>query len=211
MKDERLLKKVDKLLKLYGVNDEEREKFIIDLKDKKYDDQEEVEEVVEDEEKVEEPETPEIEEKEEIEEGKEEEIEAEPTEDEPVEEIKEEEGEETEEVEGEPETPELPEEQPVEEPVIPSEEQPKEPIEESPAEVEPMQGDSELSARLDELSKANQELAAKVDHALDIIAKLGIEEKEEEPIGVTPTGTPETVGGNDAFDYYMRKRQGNNL
>ena len=44
-KDERILKKVGKLLSLYGVTDEEKEKFLLDLEDKKYDDQEEVEEV----------------------------------------------------------------------------------------------------------------------------------------------------------------------
>ena len=52
MNDERILKKVDKLLKLYGVVDEEREKFLLDLKDKKYDDQEEVEETVEEKEEL---------------------------------------------------------------------------------------------------------------------------------------------------------------
>lgn len=49
MNDERILKKVGKLLSMYGVNEEEKNKFLLDLKDKKYDDQEEVEEVAEDE------------------------------------------------------------------------------------------------------------------------------------------------------------------
>lgn len=49
MNDERILKKVGKLLSMYGVNEEEKQKFLLDLKDKKYDDQEEIEEVAEDE------------------------------------------------------------------------------------------------------------------------------------------------------------------
>ena len=53
MNDEKILKKVGKLLSMYGVDDEEKEKFLLDLKDKKYDDQEDIEEVVE--EKEEEP------------------------------------------------------------------------------------------------------------------------------------------------------------
>jgi len=47
MNDEKILNKVGKLLSMYGVSDEEKEKFIMDLQDKKYDDQEEVEEGVE--------------------------------------------------------------------------------------------------------------------------------------------------------------------
>ena len=61
-KDERILKKVGKLLSLYGVTDEEKEKFLLDLEDKKYDDQEEVEEVSE----TEETPTEEVEETEEV-------------------------------------------------------------------------------------------------------------------------------------------------
>lgn len=90
MKEERLLKKVDKLLKLYGVEDEEREKFILDLKDKKYDDQEELEETVEDEEESteeiggEEPEMEKVEEVEEVSEDAEKPAETEPVEGEPL-------------------------------------------------------------------------------------------------------------------------------
>ena len=61
-KDERILKKVGKLLSLYGVADKEKEKFLLDLEDKKYDDQEEVEEVSE----TEETPTEEVEETEEV-------------------------------------------------------------------------------------------------------------------------------------------------
>ena len=73
-KDERILKKVGKLLSLYGVTDEEKEKFLLDLEDKKYDDQEEVEEVSE----TEETPTEEVEETEEV-------VDETPTEEEPTE------------------------------------------------------------------------------------------------------------------------------
>ena len=73
-KDERILKKVGKLLSLYGVADKEKEKFLLDLEDKKYDDQEEVEEVSE----TEETPTEEVEETEEV-------VDETPTEEEPTE------------------------------------------------------------------------------------------------------------------------------
>lgn len=96
MNDERILKKVGKLLSMYGVNEEEKNKFLLDLKDKKYDDQEEVEEVAEDKQ------------------VNEEEVIEEPTE-EKVEDVKEEK---IEDVEEQPEQPvEDVEEAPVEEPV----------------------------------------------------------------------------------------------
>lgn len=88
-KDERILKKVGKLLSLYGVTDEEKEKFLLDLEDKKYDDQEEVEEVSETEETpTEEPVQEPVEETEEeqpVEEPVEEPTEETPTEEEPTE------------------------------------------------------------------------------------------------------------------------------
>lgn len=46
-KDERILAKVGKLLLKYGVSEDEKEKFIMDLSDTKADDQDEIEEVVE--------------------------------------------------------------------------------------------------------------------------------------------------------------------
>lgn len=60
MTDERILKKIGKLLTLYGVEEEEKEKFLADVQDAKYDD--DVEEVVE---KDEVPAAPVVEEKEE--------------------------------------------------------------------------------------------------------------------------------------------------
>ena len=43
MTDEKILKKIGKLLKMYGASDEEAQKFLIDIEDTKYDDEEEAE------------------------------------------------------------------------------------------------------------------------------------------------------------------------
>lgn len=140
-KDERILKKVGKLLSLYGVTDEEKEKFLLDLEDKKYDDQEEVEEVSE----TEETPTEEVEETEEV-------VDETPTEEpvqEPVEETE--------------------EEQPAEEPVEqPTEETP---TEEEPTESLPVAQDHEevqktidgLVARIESLEDLVKKLGVKVE------------------------------------------------
>lgn len=140
-KDERILKKVGKLLSLYGVADKEKEKFLLDLEDKKYDDQEEVEEVSE----TEETPTEEVEETEEV-------VEETPTEEpvqEPVEETE--------------------EEQPVEEPIEqPTEETP---TEEEPTESLPVAQDHEevqktidgLVARIESLEDLVKKLGVKVE------------------------------------------------
>ena len=140
-KDERILKKVGKLLSLYGVTDAEKEKFLLDLEDKKYDDQEEVEEVSE----TEETPTEEVEETEEV-------VDETPTEEpvqEPVEETE--------------------EEQPVEEPVEqPTEETP---TEEEPTESLPVAQDHEevqktidgLVARIESLEDLVKKLGVKVE------------------------------------------------
>ena len=140
-KDERILKKVGKLLSLYGVTDKEKEKFLLDLEDKKYDDQEEVEEVSE----TEETPTEEVEETEEV-------VDETPTEEpvqEPVEETE--------------------EEQPVEEPVEqPTEETP---TEEEPTESLPVAQDHEeiqktidgLVARIESLEDLVKKLGVKVE------------------------------------------------
>ena len=140
-KDERILKKVGKLLSLYGVTDEEKEKFLLDLEDKKYDDQEEVEEVSE----TEETPTEEVEETEEV-------VDETPTEEpvqEPVEKTE--------------------EEQPVEEPVEqPTEETP---TEEEPTESLPVVQDHEevqktidgLVARIESLEDLVKKLGVKVE------------------------------------------------
>ena len=140
-KDERILKKVGKLLSLYGVADKEKEKFLLDLEDKKYDDQEEVEEVSE----TEETPTEEVEETEEV-------VDETPTEEpvqEPVEETE--------------------EEQPVEEPIEqPTEETP---TEEEPTESLPVAQDHEevqktidgLVARIESLEDLVKKLGVKVE------------------------------------------------
>ena len=63
MKDEKILKKVGKLLKIYGVDDKEIDKFVLDLQDKKYDDQDANEEVVEEQKPAEGEEVDKVEEK----------------------------------------------------------------------------------------------------------------------------------------------------
>ena len=140
-KDERILKKVGKLLSLYGVTDKEKEKFLLDLEDKKYDDQEEVEEVSE----TEETPTEEVEETEEV-------VDETPTE-EPVQEPVEETEEETE------------EEQPVEQPTEET------PTEEEPTESLPVAQDHEevqktidgLVARIESLEDLVKKLGVKVE------------------------------------------------
>ena len=140
-KDERILKKVGKLLSLYGVADKEKEKFLLDLEDKKYDDQEEVEEVSE----TEETPTEEVEETEEV-------VDETPTE-EPVQEPVEETEEETE------------EEQPVEQPTEET------PTEEEPTESLPVAQDHEevqktidgLVARIESLEDLVKKLGVKVE------------------------------------------------
>ena len=140
-KDERILKKVGKLLSLYGVADKEKEKFLLDLEDKKYDDQEEVEEVSE----TEETPTEEVEETEEV-------VDETPTE-EPVQEPVEETEEETE------------DEQPVEQPTEET------PTEEEPTESLPVAQDHEevqktidgLVARIESLEDLVKKLGVKVE------------------------------------------------
>lgn len=182
MKEERLLKKVDKLLKLYGVEDEEREKFILDLKDKKYDDQEEVEETVEGEEESteeiggEKPEMEEVEEVEEVSEDAEK-----PAETEPVEGEKELE---EEPVEGEP----LPEEQSAE-------------MEEH-LEEEHQEDDD----KHEDLLKTIDGLKARVESLEDIISKLGT--PVEEDIGVSPSNPSGESVKESEFDRFNRLRRG---
>ena len=183
MNDERILKKVDKLLKLYGVVDEEREKFLLDLKDKKYDDQEEVEETVE--------------EKEELptENG---EVEEQPAEEEVGEEIANEDevakdGEEvveeekpTDDVEQPlPEQPEV--EQPMEEPVDQVVEQPQQPNE--------------------DVAKTIEGLMARIESLEDIVKKLGTP-VEDENIGVAPQNPSGESFEESEFDRINRLRRG---
>ena len=140
-KDERILKKVGKLLSLYGVTDEEKEKFLLDLEDKKYDDQEEVEEVSE----TEETPTEEVEETEEV-------VDETPTEEpvqEPVEETEEEQ----------------PEEEPVEQPTeeTPTEEEPTESLPVAQDHQEVQKTIDGLVARIESLEDLVKKLGVKVE------------------------------------------------
>ena len=136
-KDERILKKVGKLLSLYGVADKEKEKFLLDLEDKKYDDQEEVEEVSE----TEETPTEEVEETEEV-------VDETPTE-EPVEETEEE----------------TEEEQPVEQPTeeTPTEEEPTESLPVAQDHEEVQKTIDGLVARIESLEDLVKKLGVKVE------------------------------------------------
>lgn len=136
-KDERILKKVGKLLSLYGVTDKEKEKFLLDLEDKKYDDQEEVEEVSE----TEETPTEEVEETEEV-------VDETPTE-EPVEETEEEQ----------------PVEEPVEEPTeeTPTEEEPTESLPVAQDHEEVQKTIDGLVARIESLEDLVKKLGVKVE------------------------------------------------
>lgn len=136
-KDERILKKVGKLLSLYGVTDEEKEKFLLDLEDKKYDDQEEVEEVSE----TEETPTEEVEETEEV-------VDETPTE-EPVEETEEEQ----------------PAEEPVEQPTeeTPTEEEPTESLPVAQDHEEVQKTIDGLVARIESLEDLVKKLGVKVE------------------------------------------------
>ena len=136
-KDERILKKVGKLLSLYGVTDKEKEKFLLDLEDKKYDDQEEVEEVSE----TEETPTEEVEETEEV-------VDETPTE-EPVEETEEEQ----------------PVEEPVEQPTeeTPTEEEPTESLPVAQDHEEVQKTINGLVARIESLEDLVKKLGVKVE------------------------------------------------
>ena len=137
-KDERILKKVGKLLSLYGVTDEEKEKFLLDLEDKKYDDQEEVSE-------TEETPTEEVEETEEV-------VDETPTEEpvqEPVEETEEEQ----------------PVEEPVEQPTeeTPTEEEPTESLPVAQDHEEVQKTIDGLVARIESLEDLVKKLGVKVE------------------------------------------------
>lgn len=194
MNDERILKKVDKLLKLYGVVDEEREKFLLDLKDKKYDDQEEVEETVE--------------EKEELptENG---EVEEQPAEEEVGEEIANEDevaedGEEV--VEEDKPTDDV--EQPL--PEQPEVEQP--PMEEQPTEENPMEQPMDQVVEQpqqpnEDVAKTIEGLMARIESLEDIVKKLGTP-VEDENIGVAPQNPSGESFEESEFDRINRLRRG---
>lgn len=160
-KDEKILKKIGKLLTMYGVKDEEKEKFLADMQDAKYDDQDEIEEVAEQEEPKAEP----VEEVDgkgkevETEEPKTEET-TEPTEEAPVDETPSEE-------------PQAEEGNEVEEPQeVPPTEEPQEPI----AEEQPVDNPATIDwqSKYEETQKALDGLKSKVDMLFDSLTKAGV-------------------------------------
>ena len=193
MKEERILKKVDKLLKLYGVEDEEREKFLLDLKDKKYDDQEEVEETVEEEELPAEENGEELPAENEVAEEGEEQVGGEELPEEQEEEI----GEDVQEDAGE-----LPVDQPQEEQPLPQEGlEPEQPLEqEQPPMEQPVEDNAE------ETAKTIEGLMARIQALEEIVEKLGTPVNDD--IGVNPNN-PSAEGLEESeFDQYNRLRRG---
>lgn len=206
MKDEKILKKINKLLSSYGVDDDKlREEFLADLVAMKDKDEEVVEEkdTSTETEKVETPkenetpveenkeveETTEVENKEEVETAEEPKVEEEETE--KVEEDTSNESEDNSKVE-EQET-ETKEDEAI---VKPSElnEQPKEEYQ------------IDYGAKIDEQNKTIEALVARLTSLEDIISKLGVEQK---PVGLAPESQANMQGENDAFNYFTKKRLGN--
>ena len=183
MKEERILKKVDKLLKLYGVEDEEREKFLLDLKDKKYDDQEEVEETVEEEELPAEENGEELPAENEVAEEGEEQVGGEELPEEQEEEI----GEDVQEDAGE-----LPVDQPQEEGLEPEQPPMEQPVENSNEDV----------------NKTIEGLMARIESLEEIVKSLGTPVEEDENIGVTPLNPSGESLKESEMDRYNKLRRG---
>lgn len=194
-KDEKILKKIGKLLTLYGVEDQEKENFLIDLQDKKYDDPDDEEEIENKEEEKVDENSAEVETETEVEEK------AEPTKDEnqggeeqPETEVEEEqEVEEKEEVPGEEERVEEKVENEIEEPQL-EEPQPEQPTEEF-----------DYQAKFEEQQKSIDGLLARLSTLEEIVSKLGVEEK---PVGASPEGNPIEESNESTFDEINRKRVG---
>ena len=182
MTQEKILKKVDKLLKLYGVDEEEIKKFIVDLQDKKYD--EEDEEVNEnEEEKVEATEKVEEETKT-----------GEPNEEEKV--VDEEKVEEETETEKETTEPENKEEVETEEKVETEPEEHKEEVVE------------EHEEQHEDIEKTYQALVARIEALEELVKQLAVEEPKEEQFGENASNGGEVQTQQSAFDRYNRYRKG---
>jgi len=189
MKDERILKKVAKLLKMYGVAEDELQKFMADVQDAKYDDQEEIEEAETDEEVAEQP----------VEEEATEPVEEESVETETTEGN---EGGEEEMETGEQEVANDSEEVPVAEeeaPVVPQE---TEQVEGN--DIEAVKAESEI----EELKKTNEALASRLKALEDVVMQLGLVKEQESPVGESPMANPVEAGENDAFARINKRRLG---
>lgn len=185
-KQEKLLRKIDKLLARYGVEDEEaRKNFLEDLSKYNGEEEEKVdEETSQETEKVEDEKV----ETEEVKTETEEKVE----EEKPIEE----EAQETETEIKEEET----QEQPKEEVEA---EQVEEKQEEAATETEKVVDD--FSSKFEEYSKTLEALSSRIASMEDIVAKLGV---PESPVGLEPNAQAKVQGENDAFDYFVHKRIG---
>lgn len=161
MTDEKILKKIGKLLSLYGVDEEEKAKFLADVQDAKYDDDEEevVEEVVEKDEVPATDETPDVEQEEEV----------------------------------------IDEELPTDEVVE----------EEQPVVEEEKETEVDYKAKYEELKGVIDGLVARIEPLENIVAKLGVPEKDES-FGVEPQAESEKDEALSYFDELNRKRTGRN-
>lgn len=191
MSDERILKKVGKLLELYGVSEEEKDKFLIDLQDKKYDEEEEQPETPTEQKPLENEEQETSQEQEQVEETTETE--------------NEESGENKEVAETESE--ETIEENSEEEP--PTTENESLNLEEESNVEEQNQPETsfDAQAKFEEVTKSIDGLASRIQSVEDLIAKLGVP-AEEKPFGAKSSGNPVDENVDTSFDEINRKRLG---
>ena len=182
-KNEKLLRKLDKLLARYGVEDENvRKEFLDDLSTYKDEAEENTEE-----------ETPST--TDEVKADTTENAETETPETEKTDEVKEEEkNENTENTEKVEET---------------QEEQPKEEVKEDTetqnTETETQKVVDDFGVKFEEQAKTLEALSSRIASIEEIVAKLGVEQK---PVGMEANTQAELQGENDAFDYFTRKRIG---
>lgn len=211
--DEKIKKKLGKLLTKWSVPDAEKIEFLKELEEEmsKPDEEEDLEGVAE------ETETEQVEEEspnkevgeEEVEEQEVSEDAEEPTETEPTEEPVEEPLPEEPVAEEQPNVEEQPgeEEPPVEEP--PVEENPMDQPMEQPQPTTEGGNTLELENKVKELESTNAEMANRLKAIEEVITKLGlVVETEDDQLGLTPTSAPSVQGENDAFAAINKKRIG---
>lgn len=212
-KNEKLLKKLDKLLARYGVEDEDvRKGFLDDLSTYKDEAEENTEEETpsttnevktdtkenaeKDNAEKESPETesPETEKTDEVkvEEKAEDKEKAEDTE-------------KTENIENTEKVEETQEEQPKDEVKEDSETQNTETKDAETEKTETQKVVDDFGAKFDEQAKTLEALSSRIASIEEIVAKLGVEQK---PVGMEANTQAELQGENDAFDYFTRKRIG---
>ena len=181
-KDEKLLKKIGKLLSMYGVIEEEKTKFLADVQDAKYDDQEETEETEE-----------EVKETEVVDGNGEAPQEEEPPKEPATEETETPTEEKGDEVPPAEEGEKVEEEQKAEETV---EETVEEPAPEQPVDSQPID-----NGKYEEMEKALDGLRAKVDSLMEALTKSGVlVNAPQQPVGLEhndPMGEEVVAGESD--------------